>query len=247
MTVVTTDSTVHGLLSTHVSARSAVNKERIGIVGCGASETVGTYSTPTTIVGRAYSLNSDRMILTAPGVSTLSPKFTAAKVCGLLASVDVATPLTHRSISATAIETKFSSSEKDDLITYGVTAIEEVPSGRRVIRGVTTAQDLSSTTEHPFKEISTRRIADYVNKSVRDSLESVYIGKKGVDGIESSMAATTTSLLLQMKEQQIVVGFKDVVVTKSTTNATVYYVSYKVAPVQPINYILITTVLTNVL
>jgi len=247
ITTVTSDSAVHALLSTAVTSASNNKFERIGIVGGATGLSVGSWDTDDSIINAAYDLNSDRMVYVSPGTDTVAPYFTAAKVAGKIAAADVATPLTHQIVTASSIETKFTSSQKDDLITYGVTAIEEVTSGRRIIRGVTTAQDLSTTTENPFKEISVRRVADYINKTVRDNLEALYIGKKGTTGTESAIAATVTSLLLQMKEQQIIVGFKDVVVSKSTTNATVYYVYYKVAPIQPVNYICITTVLTSTL
>jgi len=247
ITAVTTDTSVHALLSSAVTSASNNKFERIGIVGGALGLVVGDINTSASIIGSAYNLNSDRMVYVTPGTDGVAPAFTAAKVAGKIAANDVATPLTHLTITASSIETKFTSSQKDSLIQYGATALEQVSAGRRIIRGITTAQDLGPTTEHPFKEISVRRIADYISKTIRDNLEALYIGKKGVDGIESSIAATVTSLLLQMKETQIIVGFKDVVVTKSTSNPTVYYVYYKVAPIQPINYILITTVLTNTL
>ena len=245
--VSSTDSIVHNLLSTAVTNASNNKYERIGVVGGALSMSVGDMSTNPSIINSAYNLNSDRMVYVSPGTDAVAPSFTASKVAGLIASVDVATPMTHQTINSDSIETKFTSPQKNSLITYGTTAIEEVLSGRRIIRGITTAQDLSATNEHPFKEISVRRIADYVSKTIRDNLEALYIGKKGVNGVTSSIAGTVTSLLLQLKEQQIIVGFKDVVVSQSPDNPTVYYVSYRVAPIQPINYILITTVLTNTL
>lgn len=249
--VASSSSTIHGLVSTHCTTTATDKKERIGVVGGALSESVGSWDTDGSTIERAYSLNSDRMVLVAPGTTSggtaYAPYVTAARVAGALAAVDVATPLTHRKLSCTAIESKYTSSNKDDLITYGVCGIEQVTSGRRIIRGITTAQNISSTTEHPFKEISTRRIADYVNKTIRDNLEATYVGKKGVEGIESSIASTTTSLLVKLKEQQIIVGFKDVVVSQDSTDATVYYVTYKIAPVQPINYVLIETKLSNTL
>jgi hypothetical protein len=103
------------------------------------------------------------------------------------------------------------------------------------------------TQESPYKEITTVRIADYVNAVVRTNLEGIYIGKKGIAGIEASIASDTTSLLLKLKEAQIILGFQNVVVTRDTSDPKIVYVSYAVAPIQPINFIFITTKLVNIL
>jgi hypothetical protein len=249
-----TDASTHALLSTHCTTLSNNRKERIGVVGGlkrnAPSESEATYvgntSTPASLIGRAYNLNSDRMVLVGPGTDGLDACYTAAKIVGMLAGVDVATSLTHQTVSASSIDTLFTDSQKDNLITYGVCAVEEVPQGRRVLRAITTAQDLSATQEHPFKEISIRRIADYVNYNMRTNLETAYVGKKGVSGIESSIQATATSILVRLREAQIIEGFRNVLVKRDASNRQIVYVDYEVAPISPINWIFITTKLVPI-
>lgn len=243
----TSDETVHALFKAHCEERSVKRMERICVLGGALGEAAGNTTTSGTAIYRAFNLNSFRSVLVAPGTDGSAPYFTAAKIAGALASADVATSITRRTINATSIETKYSETEKDDLVTKGVCTIEEVPQGRRVIRGVTTIQDPSLTQESPYKEISTVRIADYVNQVMRTNLEGIYIGKKGIGGVEASIASDATSLLLKLKEAQIIVGFQDVVVAKDTSDPKIIYVSYRIAPVQPINYIFITTKLQNVI
>ena len=243
----TSDETVHALFKAHCVERSNKRYERICILGGALGEAAGNISTPDTAVYRAYNLNTARAVLVAPGTDDEAPYFTAAKIAGAVASADVATSLTRRTINATSIETKYSDTNKDDLVTYGVLTIEEVPQGRRVIRGITTIQDTSLTQESPYKEITTVRIADYVNNVMRTNLEGIYIGKKGVSGVEASIASDATSLLLKLKEAQIILGFQNVVVNRDTSDPKIIYVSYSIAPIQPINFIFITTKLVNIL
>lgn len=242
-----TDAVEHAYLSAHCTTASNGRKERMGVVGGVKSETVGNISTPASMIGRAYNLNSDRMVLVAPGTDGEDACMTGAKITGLLAGVDVATSITHQTIQANYVDTKFTDPEKDSLITYGVCAIEEVSQGRRVLRAVTTVQDLSSTQENPFKEISIRRIADYVNYNMRVTLEATFVGKKGVTGIEASIQATATSLLVRLKEAQIIQNFQNVMVKRDTDNPQIVYVTYEVAPISPINFIFITTRLVPII
>lgn len=242
------DAASHALLSSHVTIASNSMKPRIAVVGGEANEVVG--NTSTGIVKRAYDLNSDRMVLVAPGLTDANygaetPAFVASKVLGALASVDAATSITHRNLKSSGIEKKFKSSEKDILVTKGVTVIEEAPSGRRIMRGVTTIQDISQTVEDPFKEISIRRIADFINVNMTANLEALYIGKKGVAGIENSIATSVNSILSTLVDNQIIVSFDAISVEKDPNNPKVFLINYKVVPINPINFIFITTRLVN--
>jgi len=240
-----TDATVHALFQTHVETYSNQKLERTAVVGAAAEDPIGDISTPDSLVYRAYNMNSERMVLVAPGTDGRSGAYTAAKIVGRAAGVDVATPLTYQTITATSIAEKYTASQKDTLVQYGILAIEEVPQGRRIVRGITTVQDPSQTTEDPFKEYSVLRIRDYVNSNVRSILESTYIGKKGVFGVESQIQATTASVLGRLKEAEIVLGYRNIRVTKDQNNPKVYYVNYQIAPISPINWIFVTTEFVN--
>ena len=242
-----TDATVHALFQTHVETYSNQKLERTAIVGADEDDPVGDTSTADSLVWRAHSMNSDRMVLVAPGTDEKSGAFTAAKIVGRVAGVDVATPLTYQTISSTAISTKYSASDKDTLVKYGVLTIEEVPQGRRIVRGITTVQDVSEAVEDSFKEYSILRIKDYINSNIRSILESTYIGKKGVFGVESQIQATAASILGRLKESEIIVGYRNIRVIKDVNNPKVFFVNYQVAPINPINWIFVTTELVNVL
>jgi len=240
-----TDATVHALFQTHVETYSSQKAERTAIVGAAIGDPVGAIGTTNSYVDRAYNMNSERMVFVVPGTDGKSAAYTAAKIVGKAAGVDVATPLTYQTITASAIEKKFSESEKDTLVQYGVLAIEEVPAGRRIVRGITTVQDPSITDEDPFKEYSVLRIRDYVNSNLRSILETTYIGKKGVFGVESQMQSTTSSVLGKLKEAEIIQGYRNITVTKDPNNPKVFYISFQVAPISPIDWIFVTTEFVN--
>jgi len=242
-----TDATVHALFQTHVETYSQQRLERTAIVGATADDSIGDIDTTNSLVWRAYNMNSERMVLVAPGTDSESAAYTAAKIVGRVAGVDVATPLTYQTITSTSIAERYTESEKDTLVKYGILAIEEVPQGRRIVRGITTVQDKSEAIEDPFKEYSVLRIKDYINSNMRSILESTYIGKKGVFGIESQIQATAQSVLGRLKESEIIVGYRNIRVTKDPDNPKVFYVNYQVAPVNPINWIFVTTEFVNVL
>lgn len=235
-----TDATVHALFKTHVETYSNQKMERTAIVGGNANDPIGDIDTEDSLVYRAYNLNSERMLLVAPGTDGQSAAYTASKILGLVAGYDVATPITYKTISATSIARKYTEAEKDTLTKYGVCTIEEVPQGRRVIRGITTVQDLSEYIEDSFKEYSIQRIKDYLTDNVRTILESTYIGKKGLSGVVSQMQTTVTSILSKMKEAEIIVGYRNVTVEQDSSDAKVYNISYDVAPVSPVNWIFVT-------
>jgi len=235
-----TDSTVHALFKTHVETYSNQKMERTAVVGGNANDPIGDTNTEDSLVYRAYNLNSERMVLVAPGTDGQSAAYTASKIVGLIAGYDVATPITYKTISATSIATKYTQSEKDTLVKYGILTIEEVPQGRRVVRGITTVQDVSEYVEDSFKEYSIQRIKDYLTDNIRTILESTYIGKKGITGVISQMQTTVTSVLSKLKEAEIIKAYQNVTVEQDVNDAKVYNISYDVAPVSPINWIFIT-------
>ena len=242
-----TDELVHALFKTHVETYSQQKRERTAVVGAPISAAIGDINTSGSLIARAYNLNSERMVLVAPGTDEQSAAFTASKIIGLVAQNDVATPVTYKTISANSIATRYTESEKEQLVQAGVMVVEEVPQGRRIVRGITTVQDPSAFTEDPMKEYSIVRIKDYITDNVRTILETTYIGKKGISGVESQMQSSIASVLGKLKEAQVINGYQNIVVQKDQTDPKVFNVSYQIAPVSPINWIFVTQYLVNTL
>jgi hypothetical protein len=53
--------------------------------------------------------------------------------------------------------------------------------------------------------------------------------------------------LLRLKEASIIQDFRNVIVTRDTSNPQIIYVNYEVAPISPINYIFVTTKLVPII
>lgn len=245
------DALVHSAFLQHCIEMSDAQKFRIAIVGGGVTQNVGDAnnpgSDPTSHIGRAYSLNHERIIYVGSGVNGLKAAYTASLITGKLAGFDSATSLTFKSLTGvTSLNQQYSQTEKEDLITRGVIVIEDAPNGRRVIRDVTTRQDnLLGISEDPFKDITTVRIADYVNLNVKNILEATYVGKKGTTSAISSMKNTTASILGKLIEGEIITNFRNVTVTQNVDNPKVFEVVYEIVPVFTITWVFITTRLSN--
>lgn len=241
-----TDPSVYALLQSHVDTLSAERKKRIGIVGAALGLPVGVYSNPSSLLGQAYNLNDPRMIYCGVGVDGVSAAFTAAHLGGWLSGRDVATSPTFQNLDVTSLEVLFSPTDVNSLLIGGVVVLEQVPSGRRIARGITTQQDIvPGITEGPYKEITTVRIVDNVDSTLQAALEGKYIGQKGISRNINGIVSDTISLLTQFQENEIIQGFKNVTAVQDPNNPEIVNLSFVLAPVFPINWIFSTINLVN--
>ncbi len=241
-----TDPSVFALLQSHVDTLSNERRKRIGICGSALGLPVGVYSNPDSLLGQAYNLNDPRMIYCGIGVDGVSGAFTAAHVAGWISGRDVATSITFQNLDVTSLEVLHDQADINSLLIGGVLVLEQVPSGRRVVRGITTQQDIvPGVTEAPFKEITTIRIVDNVDSTLQAALEGKYIGQKGISRNINGIVSDTVSLLTQFQENEIIQGFKNVTAVQNPNNPEIINVSFVVAPVFPINWIFSTINLVN--
>jgi len=247
----TDSATIHALFLQHCIELSSKEKYRICVVGGGSDDNIGDVNNPSSdpesSIGRAYNLNHERAIFTATGVNGENAAYTASLITGKLAGFDAATSLTFKTLNGiSSVNTKYTQTQKEDLLMRGCLVVEEAPAGRRVIRDVTTKQDIRlGLTEDPYKDITTVRIADYTNTNLRDILQDIYIGKKGVSGARSAIANTTLSILSKLQGLEIISNYRNIQVTQDADNAKIFRVSVEVIPVFTITWIFISTTLSN--
>lgn len=244
-----TDATLHAYLKAHCVTAYGHKRPRIMVCGGAVGELVGDSGTALSAVGRAYNLNSGRAILVYPGLDGLSPAAkTTPRLAGAIAAVTVSTPLTRRVLSSSAIELELSDTDKESCIVGGVCAIEAAQSGRRVLRGITTAQDITpGVQEDPFKDINVQRTVDNVEDTIITNLDGIFIGSKGVGGVESRIISETIGILSRFKDNGDLVDFGSVSAVADTSRADVFYVTYKIKVTQAVNYIFVTTKVVNVI
>jgi hypothetical protein len=240
-----TDTTLFSYISNHVNTSSALTerKERTAIVGLSGSPSVST------VMAQAQALNNKRMVLVYPPSatrfvgtntteSTLDGSFLAAALAGIRTSTsfDVAEPLTRKEIVGfNNIPDTLLRSEKNQLGSAGVCVIETVSGIFRVRQGLTT-----KVTTVDSREYSVVEIIDFVGVSMRDLLEAIFIGQKILADTPSQIRSTINAVLNDLVSREIIVSFKDIQASINNIDPTQIDVQFKIAPVFPLNYILIT-------
>ncbi|GCL50215.1 hypothetical protein NIES3804_17820 [Microcystis aeruginosa NIES-3804] len=184
-------------LQGHLNATATIKRERIGIIGSGTPDDVDT------IV--KHTLNSDRLILVAPGLQIspqvkLSSAYTAAAVAGLLASLPVQASPTNKPLTIPGLAKEFSTSQLEKLVGNRVLAIEK-REGFRVVKGITTA------TNSAWHQITTRRIVDFAIYGVRSACNP-YIGKLNNERVRGAMKATLDAFLTRMVQDEALISYE---------------------------------------
>ena len=184
-TIADGNSALFGILKSHITESRNAGILCMGYVGGLGTEDIATLKT------NAAALDSDEMVLVAPanidnkldgtGPVVRAGWSLAAKVMGLVSSLDPAEPPTRKTISAVGINTSYTKSEKEDLQENGVLFVVDTPNGKRINKGVTTLQDNSAlfvgTINPETPEISLRRIADAISSTVQNGVDGVLVGR----------------------------------------------------------------------
>lgn len=242
---VTQDQTVAAQAKAHCETMSGMNfrKERIAFVGSTASfGTNALYIAD--LQTNALALASSRVALCAPGVrrpnaagvSTLyGPEYMAATIAGLVAGQQVGESPTYKFVKAVGIDFGFTNTDLATLLLAGVTPVQFVKDqGFRIAQGITTYQ----TDANPmFREISVRRVGDYLMKTIRTRLEREFVGGRGDSSTLNSMGSRVISTLSEMVQDRVITAFQNVAIS---VQSSVARVSFEFSPVEPINFIEIT-------
>lgn len=243
-----TEAAITGLsaaVKSHVDYESSLleRKERIAIMGLGGTPTISA------IVSQAQGLDDKRMSLVYPPsctrfvganatVSTLDGSFLAAAVAGVRTSTafDVAEPLTRKEVTGfVSIPDTLLRVEKNQLSGNGVIVIETVSAIPRVRYGTTT--DISTVDS---REISVVETVDYVGVSMRELLETIFIGQKILAQTPSQIRSTMTAVLTNLVQKELIVSFTNVQASVDSLDPTQINCSFSISPVFPLNWILIT-------
>jgi len=267
VTCVSPEPSIWASLSTHVTYMSTVGKkERRGFCGGfsvddGYTGGLGKWTTSSLIVASinqmlnyAEDLNSDRMYYVGPGFiaydengvkTTYNGCFSAALAAGLASALDVAEPLTHKSIKVLGLEYNLKWADLDQLLEGGVFPLEYDPGfGYRVCQSIST---WLVNDNYYRRELSTGRVGDLVARNVRDRLEQDFVGRKGTTTTLISIKNATISVLAMAYRDGYLAGdatnppYKNIQVR---LDGDIAYVDFECSPVIPVNYIPITIHLT---
>ncbi|MEM1170528.1 MAG: phage tail sheath C-terminal domain-containing protein [Cyanobacteria bacterium P01_H01_bin.35] len=223
------------VLEGHLKTTADIKRERIGIIGSSLKNGKDDLNTIA-----QHTLNSDRLIFTAPGILSTSNKqqnklpgaYTAAAVAGLIASVPPKTSPTNKTLVIEGLTTEFNSSQLEKLVSSRVLAVEK-RNGYRIVKGITTE-------DGAWTQITTRRIVDYAIYGVRSSCDP-YIGKLNNERVRGAMKATIDSFLTGMVEDEALVSYElDVAATRDQEIQGKVMVTMTLQPTFSIDFIQVT-------
>ena len=240
-----TTLTVQQDLRDSVASASAARRERIAVVAGAASETT------TNLISQASSLNSERVVLVAPGGisaegTALSGLTAAAAVAGAIAAQsDPALPLSGAELSGLhGLSAQYNDNDIDLLVRGGVTPLECVAGVVSVVRGITTRTTTGDSPDTTWRELSTILIVDDVIPSIREALRAKFRRAKNT---EQSRGAIRSQVILELENKlsrEIITGYENVTVTADSENPTVCLVEFSFTVAHGINQIWLTASIT---
>lgn len=121
-----------------------------------------------------------------------------------------------------------------NMLKAGCTLFETTQQGTRCIQDITTYTD---SEESLYTERSVIMLSDTINKELRAKLEDLQVGKKGLASTPETVKNATISFLKDKIAKEEIVAYRNISVTFYNRVVTI---DYEVAPVEPVNFILIT-------
>ena len=219
---------VQKALQESVKTASEARRERLAVVFGGEEETA------TQLVQRAKTLNSERVVLVAPG----GAKGAAAVAGAIAGESDPAVPLGGAVLKGLdSLDTAWSDNEIDTLVLGGVTPLEQVGGEVSVVRGVTTRTKTGTANDTTWRELTTIRIVDDVIPSLRNALRSKF---SRVKNTEQGRGAIRSQVIVELENKvanEIITGYQDVTVQALEDNPTVCLVEFKFTVAHGLNQI----------
>lgn len=241
------DPLLYSSVKAHVVNSSAPleKKERTAILGLEATATVSS------AIAQAQSLatggNGRRLMLVYPPAvnrligstdTSLNGSFLAAGIAGLRinGNFDVAEPLLRKQIVGfTSAATNLLRTDKLRLRNGGITVVELIENLVRLTEDTTTDRTTADSQEYAVTEI-----VDFVARTVRRLLDSIFIGVKILPDTASIVSATITVLLNNFIALQIINAFTNVRATVNPLDPRQIDVSFEVQPVRTLRFMKVT-------
>ena len=192
----------------------------------------------------AQGLKFERLALIAPSsvnktidsvLYELPAYFFGAAASGFLADPDnlVSDPLTRKELYGfDSINVKYTKTQIRELIQNGIMIVEDFNGLIRVVQGITTDRTGVDT-----NEISLVRVADFFGKTLRTTLDQIYVGTRLDLTSLASIRTTITTVCDNFISRGIFTNIADLSVKQNTQNPTAVDVFLNIQPVYPLNYI----------
>ena len=236
--VIVCDSTsvdVQLKLRASVEKVSGAQRERIGVVSGGASETAAK------LVERAGKLNSERMVLTAPG----DVRMAAAAAAVIAGESDPSVPVNGAVLAGfSGLSASYDDTQVDTLVTGGVTPLECVSGEVSIVRGITTRTTTGGAADKTWRELTTVRIVDDVIPALRASLRARFVRSKNTAQVRAAIRSQVMVELENKRAQEIIDSFGEVSVKASEDDPTVCLVEFSFAVAHGLNRIYLSAHIT---
>lgn len=233
-----TELTVQQALRDSVAAASEAGRERIAVVAGGKDEAVDA------LVSRAQELNSERVVLVAPGCldeqgESQSGLQVAAAVAGAIAGLsDPAVPLGGAQLTGLyGLAGRYEDNELDILIRGGVTPAECIGGVVSVVRGVTTRTKSNGAADNTWRDLSAILVVDDVIPAIRNALKSRFRRAKNT---AQSRGAIRSQVVLELENKlarEIITGYEGVRVSQDSEEPTRCLVDFAFTVTHGINQI----------
>jgi Phage tail sheath protein subtilisin-like domain/Phage tail sheath C-terminal domain len=182
------------------ASTDSIKHDRIGVIGSTFGASVDDL--------RGHNLDSDRIIFVSPGIMStdaaskkevkLPGAYTAAAIAGLLSSLPAHFSPTNKPLAVDDLQHYYTNAELEQLIEARVLAVER-RSGFRIVKGITTS-------DGPFKQITTRRIVDYAKFGVRAAADP-FIGLLNNERVRTALKTSINSFLAQMVKDEMLITY----------------------------------------
>ena len=236
---------VQQALRDSVQTASAAQRERIAVVAGGGDEDVSA------LVARAAQLNSERVVLAAPGCvgeqgENLSGVQLAAAVAGAIAGEsDPAIPLGGAQLAGLyGLACRYEDNELDVLIRGGVTVAESVGGEVSVVRGVTTRTTTNGAPDSTWHDLCAVLVVDDVIPTIRNALKSRFRRAKNT---AQSRGAIRSQVVLELENKlarEIITGYENVSVSADSQEPTRCLVDFSFTVTHGINQIWLSAQIT---
>ena len=230
-----TDLSVQQALRESAEEASAARCERICVAAAEEDETVAE------LIERAAGINSERVVLAAPGGLA-----TAAAVAAVIAAgTDPSLPLNGAVVKGVSIKSEnYSDEEIDLLVRGGVTALEVMAGEVSVVRGITTRTTTAGAADATWRELTTILIVDDVIPALRNSLRARFARSKNTTQTRSAIRSQVIVELENKKNAEYIDSYGDVSVTALESDPTVCVVEFGFAVAHGLNRIYLSAHIT---
>ncbi len=211
------------------------------------TEDVANYSVPNAFGNtfRCVYFYPDEIVVQVGSDNVLLDGFYIAAAAAGYASADtrIENPFTNKVFSGFTIlrNKQFSTLTLENLATAGVTTLQPVAGGGRVVWGITTSQ--SGFPEE--QEISIVFIRDRVAKSLRAGFAG-YIGLPETPDTAAILNTRAIILLNALVSQGLITDYADLTVARDSADPRQWNISVRVQPTYPINFIYIKVALGQI-